>query len=470
MSNSARLGLPYLAAAQSQKHVTHNDALQMLDGLVHCAVLERGRTAPPAAPAEGARYLLAAAPTGPFAGQGGAIAGFDDGAWRFLQPRAGWRVFVIAEARLLVHDGAGWRDLDELARRLGPLDALGLGTAPDNANPLSARINDALFNARPAAEGGTGDVRVKLNKPLPGGVATLVFQTGFSGRAEQGLAGDDAWRVRVSADGAAWRDAIVAAPATGLVRFPVGVEGLPHGFRNQIHNGDFSVAQRGPGPFPVAQGVARGFDRWLTQAAGAATGSLSRTVFAPGQADVPGGRFFATMAISATTATSYPEIQTRIEDVATLAGRPATVSFWYRTASAAFFVDLSQSFGAGGSASVFSIGQQALPASPVAWRRFVAPVTPPSLLGKTVGAGSFLAVRVFLSGAAAAAIDIADVQLEEGAVATAFERRPAALELAFARRHFRRSATLQSPADLAFEMRAAPAQSGAGPFDYSAEL
>ncbi|GGH13959.1 hypothetical protein GCM10007036_12920 [Alsobacter metallidurans] len=471
MSDSMRLGLPYLAAAQSQKHVTHNDALQMLDGLVHCAVLERGRVAPPAAPVEGARYLLAAAATGAFAGQGGSVAAFDDGAWRFFQPRAGWRVFVIAEARLLVHDGAGWRDLDELARRLGPLDALGLGTPPDNGNPFSARLNDALFNARPAAEGGTGDVRVKLNKPLPGGAASLFFQTGFSGRAELGLAGDDAWRVRVSADGAAWRDAIAANPATGLVRFPVGVEGLPHGFRNQVHNGDFSVAQRGAGPFPVGQAAAHGFDRWLAQAAGAAAGSVSRTAFPPGQADGgPGGRFFATLAISATTTASYPELQTRMEDVATLAGRPATLSFWYRTASPAFFADLSQNFGVAGSASVFSIGQQVLPASPGVWRRFIATVTPPSIAGKAVGAGSFLSLRVFLSGGAAAAIDIADVQVEEGALATAFERRPAAIELALCRRFFRRYATAQAPADLAFEMRAAPTQAGAGPFDYSADL
>jgi hypothetical protein len=39
-----------------------------------------------------------------------------------------------------------------------------------------------------------------------------------------------------------------------------------------------------------------------------------------------------------------------------------------------------------------------------------------------------------------------------------------------ARRTFRRYAAAQNVADLAFEMRAAPVQSGAGPFDYSADL
>ena len=53
MSNSTRLALPYIDAAQSQKHVTHNDALVALDALVQLSVKARNQIAPPAAPAEG---------------------------------------------------------------------------------------------------------------------------------------------------------------------------------------------------------------------------------------------------------------------------------------------------------------------------------------------------------------------------------------------------------------------------------
>ena len=45
------LAWPVIAAAQAQKHVTHNEALHRLDTLVHLAVLDRGLAAPPGAPA-----------------------------------------------------------------------------------------------------------------------------------------------------------------------------------------------------------------------------------------------------------------------------------------------------------------------------------------------------------------------------------------------------------------------------------
>ncbi|WP_460449450.1 DUF2793 domain-containing protein [Alsobacter sp. SYSU BS001988] len=469
MTDTTRLGLPYLAAAQAQKHVTHNEALQILDGLVHCAVLERERSAPPDAPQDGDRYLLSATPAGVFQGHGGALAAFDDGAWRFLAPRAGWRVYVVSEGRLRVFDGAAWRDFDELARRLAGLESLGLGAAPDAANPFVAKINNALFTARTAAEGGTGDLRVKLNKSAPAATASHLFQSGFEGRAETGLVGDERWRLRVSADGAVWRDSIAADPATGAVSFPSGAAGLPHAFRNLVVNADFAISQRGPGPFALAAAPVFGPDRWLIQSAAGATGTLARTPFAAGQTEVPGARFFATLSIAAATAASFPELQTRMEDVAALAGRAAVVSFSYRTASAGFAADLAQAFGAGGSPTVTGLGLTPLAASPT-WRRQTIRLTPPDLNGKTVGPGSFLSFRVFRSAAGAGSIDIADVQVEEGSAATPFERRPPAIETVMARRFFRRTAAAQNPADLAFEMRAAPLQSGTGPFDYSAEL
>ena len=51
---SARLGLPYLAAGQLQKHVTLNEALTRLDALTQTAVVSRTTTTQPAAPPDGA--------------------------------------------------------------------------------------------------------------------------------------------------------------------------------------------------------------------------------------------------------------------------------------------------------------------------------------------------------------------------------------------------------------------------------
>ncbi|WP_444430004.1 DUF2793 domain-containing protein [Rhodobacter capsulatus] len=53
------LGLPLILPSQAQKHVTHNEALSLLDAIVQLAVLDRVRTAPPASPQTGDRHIVA---------------------------------------------------------------------------------------------------------------------------------------------------------------------------------------------------------------------------------------------------------------------------------------------------------------------------------------------------------------------------------------------------------------------------
>ncbi len=470
MSDTTRLGLPYLAAAQAQKHVTHNDALQMLDALVQLAVLDRGRAAPPASPAEGDRHIVGDAPSGAFAGMAGRIAAFEDGAWRFHAPRAGWTAFVAGERRVLVYDGAAWVGLGEVLRDVRRLDGLGLGTSPDAANPLALRLNDGYLDAKPRGAGGGGSVRLSLNRETAGDTASHLYKSAWSGRAETGLTGDDAYRVRVSADGATWRDALVADPATGSVRFPGGVGdvggGALGGLRNHVVNGDFAVAQRGAGPFTLAGTPVWTFDRWLLTAAGTAVATVSRAALVDGG---PAGAFALTFAVASAAAGAAPELQTRLEDVTRLAGRTVTLSFRYRTAAAGFRVELTQNFGTGGAAAVTGLGATTLPAA-TAWTERRVTLALPATAGKAPGPGSWTGLRFVWPGTSAATLELAAVQLEEGPTATPFERRPPSLELLLCRRFFRRAATALSAPDLALEMRAPPAASGAGPFDYSAEL
>ncbi len=106
------LALPFLAAAQAQKHVTVNEALARLDGLVQLTVKNRDLTVPPASPAEGERYIVAAGATGAWAGWDGEVALFTGGAWFRLSPQEGWRVWVEDEGALLVRMGGAWLKLD----------------------------------------------------------------------------------------------------------------------------------------------------------------------------------------------------------------------------------------------------------------------------------------------------------------------------------------------------------------------
>ncbi|MBC7284208.1 DUF2793 domain-containing protein [Hoeflea sp.] len=105
---STHLGLPYLLAAQAQKHVTHNEALRLLDAMVQLSVLDRTRTTPPASPADGDRHLVASGATGLWAGWDLNVAFWVDGSWLRLVPRPGWLVWIAAEQAFVVWNGSAW--------------------------------------------------------------------------------------------------------------------------------------------------------------------------------------------------------------------------------------------------------------------------------------------------------------------------------------------------------------------------
>jgi hypothetical protein len=222
MTNSTHFGLPYLDAAQAQKHVTHNDALRMLDALVQLSVTARNLTSVPAAPAEGGRWLVGSGATGVFAGNANNVAAFQDGVWRFFVPQKGWCAFVETEAIVLVFDGAAWNNIGLSVRTLQNLAELGIGTTADTTNVLAAKLNSALFTAKAASEGGTGDLRCTLNKSAASNTVSQLYQDAFSGRAEVGLTGDDNFHFKVSPDGSTWYDALILSSAAGDKFAPAG--------------------------------------------------------------------------------------------------------------------------------------------------------------------------------------------------------------------------------------------------------
>jgi hypothetical protein len=159
----------------------------------------------------------------------------------------------------------------------------------------------------------------------------------------------------------------------------------------------------------------------------------------------------------------------RIEDVRTLAGKKATLSFRVAANAAVnLVVYLGQNFGAGGSATVDGIGQTDVAITNVLTKYSVT-FDVPSVSGKTIGTGSYLKVDFsFPTGFSAA--DLYDVQLEEGSIATPFESTNIGYQLDSCRRYYRVYATVQNTADLGYQMRVVPTQAGAGPYTYTAEL
>ena len=164
MPPTPNLSLPLIEAGQAQKHVTHNEALRLLDDVVQLAVVAVS-VDPPISPTNGERHIVGAAASGEFAGHENEIAAFQDGGWAFLLPRPGWRAWQIDEAKLRVWTGSAWSEISSsggggsgdvagpqggvadgdiavfagttgkaIHRGRGAIDYLGVGTAPETTS------------------------------------------------------------------------------------------------------------------------------------------------------------------------------------------------------------------------------------------------------------------------------------------------------------------------------------------------
>ena len=212
MAETEHLDLPLLESGQAQKHVTVNEALRLIDAVVQLAV-ETVAIVPPSTPVNGERHIVGDSASGAWSGHEGDIALRRDGAWTFIAPRAGFVAFNRASGRLLFFDD-GWIDLFAEAA-LDHVARVGVGTAADATNRLAVRAPAVLHTAIYAADGGSGDAQLKLNKEAAGDSVSLLLQHDFSGRAEIGLTGDDDLHIKVSADGAAWVNGATISRSTG---------------------------------------------------------------------------------------------------------------------------------------------------------------------------------------------------------------------------------------------------------------
>jgi hypothetical protein len=152
--------------------------------------------------------------------------------------------------------------------------------------------------------------------------------------------------------------------------------------------------------------------------------------------------------------TDYVQILHRVENVRTLAGKQATLSFTAKTlgGTAPISIEIVQSFGTGGSPSAsVLIAIQAFTLS-ATYTRYSVTFTIPSVSGKVIGtnnddylsinfwqsAGSSFAVRASSIGIQNTNIFLGDVQLEAGSVASPFERLSQQAQLAWCQRYFQR--------------------------------
>lgn len=162
--DTTRLGLPLLQPAQAQKHVTVNEALMRLDGLVNLVLESADVTAPPPAPPEGSCWAVPEGAVDGWAGQAGTVAIAANGGWIFVRPGPGQRAFLRDQGVAAVHDGTGW--------------AAGALTLGASGAGLSAGIAEAEI------EIGTG-AEIRSDLWIPAGVMVI----GCTARVTEALGG-----------------------------------------------------------------------------------------------------------------------------------------------------------------------------------------------------------------------------------------------------------------------------------------
>lgn len=232
---SSSLSLPYIQPSQAQKHVTHNEALRILDVVTQLAVLTDDQATPPLTPAEGDKYIVGDGAIDAWSGQDGDIAFYETESWQFFTPSAGWRAYVTGRESMVVHDGADWIDLDNA--EVQDIEAFGLGMTSLPDTPFSAKLNAALWTGLYEEDGGTGSMITTLNKESAPDDTGFVFQQDFGTRALFGLFGSNDLRLATSADAVVFNDALVVDAATAIVDQPA----LPR-FKGVTNFDNYSVA------------------------------------------------------------------------------------------------------------------------------------------------------------------------------------------------------------------------------------
>ena len=196
MSDTTHLSLPYLEAAQAQKHVTVNEALRRLDALVHLSVLNATLTTPPTTPEEGDRYIVGTGASGAWNDEGGHVACWVDGAWMFLVPQVGWRAFNEAVGEFVRFTGGAW-----VAETSG-----GGGAVSAHGAAMSFHVLEADHTITAGATNDTSFV-------IPDRAIVL----GVTGRVLTTIGGATSWKAGVAADDGRYGTGIGAASGSTLI-------------------------------------------------------------------------------------------------------------------------------------------------------------------------------------------------------------------------------------------------------------
>lgn len=237
MTATDHLGITLVDQSQSQKEVTVNTALVMLDALLNAGIIDKDLTAPPGSPASGDLYIVASGATGAWSGKDNQVAWYNSGAWKFIAPAEGLTFWVKDEDKLYSYTGSAWTSTIE-ALTTPQFARIGLGTAPHATHIINLYGPSSLIN-------GSSGFFLQLNKALSTQNLEFIFQQNFTTYAELGLLGDNEFTLKTS-DGTnfyiAWK--IRNSGVTNFNKEALISDISPINHKNYIINGVCVVAER----------------------------------------------------------------------------------------------------------------------------------------------------------------------------------------------------------------------------------
>ena len=105
---SARFALPFILPGQAQKEAYHNEALTLVDALLHAQIEAGPLVEVPEEPQPGQAWLVGAGASGAWAGKADALACWTAGGWRFVSPVPGMLAWNIGSGCWLYWTGSAW--------------------------------------------------------------------------------------------------------------------------------------------------------------------------------------------------------------------------------------------------------------------------------------------------------------------------------------------------------------------------
>lgn len=98
----------FLESAQSQKHVTVNEALYRIDSLGAGVVEAINTNIPPYTPLNGSIWSIGSEPQGDWIGHQHQVALFLNGGWEYVTPWEGWQVWDRSTGRRTIWRNGDW--------------------------------------------------------------------------------------------------------------------------------------------------------------------------------------------------------------------------------------------------------------------------------------------------------------------------------------------------------------------------